>query len=107
MESEEEDIVNIRERLHQEIEATRAAYHRLLDSLPEATLSLPSDNQAWNIRLWDPLLAGNVTVEYLFGYFKRHFDSHAAQVEKVIHSSTLNEQGGAKQNVRKGCYFDK
>jgi hypothetical protein len=165
--------VNTRERLQQEIESTRVAFHRLLDSLPEEALSLPSDNPAWNIRqvlyhiaiiprymivevvmirrqiwlyqllprlipkglfdwlnarltrvgarrksrqdlaeeydrsyraafqaldsvddadfdkslyypLWDPLLAGNVTVEYLFGYIKRHFDSHAAQIEKAI-----------------------
>jgi len=165
--------VNTRERLQQEIESTRAEFHRLLDSLPEEALSLPSDNPAWNIRqvlyhiaiiprymivevvmirrqvwlyqllprlipkglfdwlnarftrlgarrmsrqqladvydqsysaslralasvddadfgkslyypLWDPLLAGDVTVEYLFGYIKRHFDSHAAQIEKAI-----------------------
>ena len=165
--------MNTRERLQQEIESTRAEFHRLLDSIPEAALSLPSDNPAWNIRqvlyhiaiiprdvivevamirrqvwlyqllprlipkslfdwlnahltrlgargmsrqqladvydrsykatlraldsvddadfdkglyypLWDPLLAGNVTVEYLFGYIKRHFDSHAAQVEKAV-----------------------
>jgi hypothetical protein len=165
--------VDTRERLLQEIELTRAAFHRLIDSLPEEALSLPSDNPAWNIRqvlyhiaviprymivevvmirrqvwlyqllprlipkglfdwlnaratrlgargmsrqqlaeaydrsykasvqalesvddadfskslyypLWDPLLAGNVTVEYLFGYIKRHFDSHAAQIEKAV-----------------------
>jgi hypothetical protein len=165
--------MNTRERLQQEIESTRAAYHRLLDSIPEEALSMPSDNPAWNIRqvlyhiaiiprdvivevvmirrqvwlykllprlipkslfdwlnvhvtrlgargksrqdlaeaydrsyraslkaldsvgdadfdkslyypLWDPLLAGDVTVEYLFGYIKRHFDSHAAQIEKAV-----------------------
>lgn len=165
--------MNTRERLLQEIKSTRAEFHRLLDSLPEEALSLPSENPAWNIRqvlyhiaiiprymivevvmirrqvrlyqllprlipkvlfdwlnarltrlgagkksrqdlaeiydrsyraslqalesvkdadfdkslyypLWDPLLAGNVTVEYLFGYIKRHFDSHAAQVERAI-----------------------
>jgi len=42
--------VNTRERLQQEIESTRTAFHRLLDSLPEEALSLPSDNPAWNIR---------------------------------------------------------
>jgi hypothetical protein len=25
-----------------------------------------------------------VTVGYLFGYIKRHFDSHAAQIEKAV-----------------------
>jgi hypothetical protein len=168
-----DEIVSTRERLRQEIESTRAEFHRLLDSLPEEALSLPSENPAWNIRqvlfhiaiiprymivevvmirkqvwlyqllprlipkglfdwlnahltrwgardltrqrlakiydqscraasqaldtvpeddfgkslnypLWDPLLAGNVTVEYLFGYIKRHFDSHAAQIEKAV-----------------------
>ncbi|MEZ4709347.1 MAG: DinB family protein [Caldilineaceae bacterium] len=162
-----------RERLRQEIESTQAAFHRLLDSLPEEALSLPSDNPAWTIRqvlyhiaiiprymivevvmirrqvwlyqllprlipkglfdwlnvritrlgarksrrqlaevydrscraslqaldsvddadfgkslfypLWDPLLAGHVTVEFLFGYIKRHFDSHAAQIESIVH----------------------
>lgn len=29
---------------------------------------------------WDPLLAGNVTLATLFGYIKRHFDSHAADI---------------------------
>ena len=42
--------MDTRERLLQEIESTRAAFHRLLDSLPEEALSLPSDNPAWNIR---------------------------------------------------------
>jgi hypothetical protein len=165
--------LNTRERLQQEIEATRMAYYGLLDSIPEAALSRPSDNPAWNVRqvlyhiaiipryiivdvvairrqvwlymllprliskglfdwlnarmtrlgargmtrqrlaktydescraalralasvpdadfdrhlyypLWDPLLAGEVTLEYLFGYVKRHFDSHAAQIEKAL-----------------------
>ncbi len=165
--------MDTRERLRQEIEATRVAFHQLLDSIPEAALSQPSDNPAWNIRqvlfhiaiiprymivevvmirkqvwlyellprlipkrlfdelnarmtrlgargmtrqrlaeaydqscqaafralntvpeadfdkhlnypLWDPLLYGDVTIEYLFGYIKRHFDSHKAQVVKAL-----------------------
>lgn len=165
--------MSARERLQQEIEATRVAFHHLLDSIPEEAFSSPSDNPAWNIRevlfhiaivprymgvevfmvsrqirpwqllprlipkslfdwlnarmtrlgargmtrrrlaglydrscqaaqqalnsvadtdfsnslnypLWDPLLAGDVTVEYLFGYIKRHFDSHAAQLVKTL-----------------------
>lgn len=160
-------------RLRQEIEATQQAFHHLLDSVPEAAFSLPSDNPAWsvgqvlyhmsiaprmmvldvqmfgrqrwlfrlipilfpkrlfdwlNARLtrfgarklsrqfladqydratlailkvfdsladadftlsvpypdWDPLLTGEVSLEYLFGYIKRHFDSHAVQIEKAI-----------------------
>jgi hypothetical protein len=30
---------------------------------------------------WDPLLAGEVTLAYLFGYIKRHFDSHTADIQ--------------------------
>jgi hypothetical protein len=165
--------VNTRDRLHQEIEATRLAFHGLLDSISEDNYYLPSDNPAWTVgqvlyhmslaprfmildaqmigrqrwiyrliprifpkRLfdwlnahltrfgarklscqllgeeydrghsatlraldslseadfakslpypdWDPLLTGEVTMEYLFGYIKRHFDSHAEQIEKGI-----------------------
>ena len=157
------------EQLRQEIEETRLAFHRLLDSIPGDAFSLPSDNPAWtigqvlyhmsiaprmmvldvkmisnqhwtfrllsrlfprrlfdwlNIHLtrhgsrklsrqflsdeydrahfsilkvfdslseadftrsvvypdWDPLLTGEVSMTYLFGYIKRHFDSHAAQI---------------------------
>ncbi len=170
--------MDTREYLRQEIESTRADFHRLLDSIPEDALSLPSDNPAWNIRqvlyhiamiprymivevvmirrqvwlyqllprlipkgvfdwlnarmtrlgarrlsrqqlaeeydrsykaslraldsvgdadfgkslnypLWDPLLAGDVTLEYMFGYIKRHFDSHAAQIEKAISTNKV------------------
>jgi len=45
-----DEIVKARERLQQEIESTRAAFHGLMDSLSEEALSLPSDNPAWNIR---------------------------------------------------------
>lgn len=162
-----------RQRLREEIEATRQAYHRLLDSIPEQAYALPSANPAWNVgqvlyhmslaprfmvldvqmiggqrwvyrlvpkiisrrlfdwlnaRLtrfgarrisqaflaqeydrahaatlraldaldeadlarslpypdWDPLLTGEVTMEYLFGYIQRHFDSHAGQISIAI-----------------------
>ncbi len=33
---------------------------------------------------WDPLLAGDVTLAYLFGYIKRHFDSHAADIQSSL-----------------------
>lgn len=42
--------MDIRERLRQEIESTRVAFHNLLDSIPEEALSRPSDNPAWNNR---------------------------------------------------------
>jgi hypothetical protein len=162
-----------RERLRAEIEDTRLAYHRLLESVPDETFSRPSTNPAWtigqvlyhmslaprfmvldvqmiggrrwlyrivprifpkrlfdwlNARLtrlgagnpprqflaaeydrasavilkvleslpaedfgkhmpypdWDPLLTGEVSMEYLFGYVKRHFDSHAAQIRRAL-----------------------
>jgi hypothetical protein len=171
--TENGETVNPRERLRQEIEATRLAFHHLLDSIPEEAFSLPSENPAWTVgqvlyhmslaprfmvldvqmisgqqwifrllprlmpkslfdwlneRLtrygarrvshqflseeydrahsavlkvfdslsetdfgkslpypnWDPLLTGEVTMQSLFGYIKRHYDSHAAQINRVI-----------------------
>ncbi|MBN1438757.1 MAG: DinB family protein [Anaerolineales bacterium] len=162
-----------RNRLGREMEDTRLAFHRLLDSIPDQSFSLPSGNPAWtigqvlyhmslaprfmvldvqmiggqrwiyrlvpkliprrlfdwlNARLtrwgagnpsrqflaaeydrahtavttvldslsemdlakrlpypdWDPLLTGEVSMEYLFGYVKRHFDSHAAQIRRAL-----------------------
>lgn len=159
--------------LRQEIEATRLAFHQLLDSIPDKAFFLPSDNPAWtvgqvlyhmsiaprlmvldvqmlggqrriyrwlprlvpkrlfdwlNVHLtrygarklsrqflsdeydratqsilnvfdsladadfnrsmtypdWDPLLTGEVSMDYLFGYIKRHFALHATQLDKVI-----------------------
>lgn len=40
--------MDARERLRQEIEDTRLAFHRQLESLPEEALLLPSSNPAWN-----------------------------------------------------------
>ena len=36
---------------------------------------------------WDPLLTGNVSLIYLFGYIKRHFDSHAADIRTCVTTS--------------------
>lgn len=33
---------------------------------------------------WDPLLAGEVTLERLFHYMKDHFDAHASEIEQLI-----------------------
>ncbi|WP_420643326.1 DinB family protein [Candidatus Leptofilum sp.] len=41
---------------------------------------------------WDPLLAGDVSLDYLFGYIKRHFDSHAAEIQSSL-TLTLSEEG--------------
>jgi hypothetical protein len=181
------DTLNPRERLHQEIEATHRAFHRLLDTIPDEAFPQPSNNPAWtigqvfyhmsiaprfmildvqmisgrrwiyrllpqliskhvfnwlNIRVtrygarnisrqflsdeydrahtavlqvldtlsegdfaksmpypdWDVLISGEVSMETLFGYIMRHFDSHAAQItgtlnrrKEAIHDhSTLN-----------------
>lgn len=35
--------------LRQEIEATRLAFHQLLDSIPDKAFSLPSINPAWTV----------------------------------------------------------
>jgi len=166
-------VKDTRERLRREIEDTRLAFHRLLESVPDKAFSLPSANPAWtvgqvlyhmslaprfmvldvqmiggrrwlyrivprifpkrlfdwlNARLtrlgagkssreflaaeydrasatilkvleslsaeefnkhmpypdWDPLLTGEVSMEYLFGYVKRHFDSHAGQIRQAL-----------------------
>ena len=166
------------EQLRREMEATRLAFHRLLDSIPDEAFSLPSSNPAWtvgqvlyhmsiaprmmvldvkmissqrwffrlipalfprrlfdwlNVRLtrygsrklsrqflsdeydrahnsilkvfdslgeadftrsviypdWDPLLTGEVSMAFLFGYIKRHFDSHAIQVEAALAGRTI------------------
>lgn len=41
---------------------------------------------------WDPLLAGDVTLAYLFGYIKRHFDSHAADIHAALTNKNVEEQ---------------
>ena len=170
------DTLDTRERLRQEIEATRRAFHRLLDTTPDEAFLQPSNNPAWtigqvlyhmsiaprfmildvqmisgrrwiyrllprlvpkrlfnwlNVRMtrygarqlsrqflsdeyarahntviqvletlseddfaksmpypdWDVLISGEVTMEYLFGYIKRHFDSHAAQISDATQGS--------------------
>lgn len=165
--------MNTHYALRKEIEDTGAAFHRLLDSIPDEFFPMPSNNPAWtvgqvlyhmsiaprmmvmdvqmirdqdrfmryiakvfpkrafdwlNVHLtrlgarnpsreflaekydranesilkvfdslsdkdfsksvsypdWDPLLTGEVSMEYLFGYIKRHFDSHAAQIITAV-----------------------
>lgn len=44
---------------------------------------------------WDPLLAGNVTLAYLFGYIKRHFESHAADIAQTIHLENMELEGNS------------
>jgi hypothetical protein len=40
---------------------------------------------------WDPLLAGDVTLAYLFGYIKRHFDSHATDIQSSLKVAQIKE----------------
>jgi hypothetical protein len=65
--------------LSREYERTQTAVLRALDAIPEADFS-----KTMTYPFWDPLLTGEVSVEYLFGYIKRHFDSHAKQIEEVM-----------------------
>lgn len=44
------ETTTTRAELRREIEETREAFHRLLDDVPDARLSEPSDNPAWTIR---------------------------------------------------------
>jgi hypothetical protein len=80
-----------RQRLKEIYERSCLAAQQALETVPESDFS-----KSLSYPLWDPLLAGNVTVEYLFGYVKRHFDSHAAQISKAIalHSRQDKESSG-------------
>ena len=67
-----------RQRLAETYDQSCKAALRALGSVPDADF-----DKHLHYPLWDPLLAGDVTLEYLFGYVKRHFDSHAAQIQKA------------------------
>ena len=41
--------MSTREKLPLEIEATKMAFHKLLDSIPVEAYDLPSDNPAWTV----------------------------------------------------------
>src|SRR5512147_1467523 len=41
--------MSLKEELAQDLESTRLGFHNLLDSVPEALYSHPSDNPAWTI----------------------------------------------------------
>lgn len=40
---------------------------------------------------WDPMLSGHVTLEYLFHYIKRHFESHAVDIRQSL---GIDEESG-------------
>jgi hypothetical protein len=68
-----------REFLAAEYDRAHAAVLQVLDSLSAEDFGkhMPYPD-------WDPLLSGEVSIEYLFGYVKRHFDSHAAQIRQAL-----------------------
>ena len=59
-----------------------------LNSLAEADLQ-----QKVHYPDWDPLLAGEIMLAYLFGYIKRHFDFHAAQIEQAVRQNKITFEG--------------
>ncbi|WP_420631327.1 DinB family protein [Candidatus Leptofilum sp.] len=65
------------------------AHQRILKTLH----SLDETDLQTDVRYpdWDPLLAGDVSVAYLFGYIKRHFDSHAADIQNTLTMTTAKE----------------
>ena len=50
---------------------------------------------------WDPLLAGDVTLAYLFGYIKRHFDSHAADINLQLIPQATTQQASKNHDKNK------
>ncbi len=68
-----------RQFLSDEYDRAHTTILRVLDTLSEADFakSMPYPD-------WDVLLSGEVTMEYLFGYIKRHFDSHKIQIEDAF-----------------------
>jgi hypothetical protein len=68
-----------RQFLAAEYDRADAAILKVLESLPAEDFykHMPYPD-------WDPLLSGEVSMEYLFGYIKRHFDSHAAQIRQAL-----------------------
>lgn len=59
---------------------------KTLRSLDEADLQLSVHYPGW-----DPMLAGEVTLAMLFGYIKRHFDSHAADIQAILTETIASE----------------
>ena len=64
-----------RQFLANEYDKAHTRILQMLDELQEADLQISVQYPDW-----DPLLAGEVTLSYLFGYIKRHFDAHAADL---------------------------
>ena len=56
---------------------------RVLNSLSENDLE-----QGITYPNWDPYLSGEVSLAYLFGYIKRHFETHAEQLQPIVQKSS-------------------
>ncbi len=65
--------------LHHEYNKAHLTVIKALESVSEEEL-----DKSIRYPDWDPLLAGEVTVERLFHYVKIHFDAHAGQIRAVL-----------------------
>lgn len=65
-------------------------FHRLNEADLQKSVRYPN---------WDPLLAGDVTLAFLFGYIKRHFDSHAANIHLPGISSGISQQASKNHDT--------
>ena len=65
--------------LHREYSKAHLTVMNALESVSEEEL-----DKSVRYPDWDPLLAGEVTVERLFHYVKIHFDVHAEQIRAVM-----------------------
>lgn len=74
-----------RQFLSSEYDKSTAATLRVLDATAEEDFA-----KSMHYPDVDPMLSGEVTLEYLFGYVKRHFDSHAAQIQSALQSKQNN-----------------
>lgn len=68
-----------RQFLRHEYDRANDAILQVLDSLSEEDFSRSQPYPDW-----DPLLSGEVSMKYLFGYIKRHFNSHKVQIQSAI-----------------------
>ncbi|MAU00259.1 MAG: hypothetical protein CL608_24225 [Anaerolineaceae bacterium] len=75
-----------RQFLANEYDKAHRRIMQTLNSLDEADLQ-----KSVHYPDWDPLLAGNVTLTYLFGYIKRHFESHAADIQSSLEAVQTKE----------------
>ena len=67
-----------RQFLSDEYDRAHASILKVFDSLPDSEFACRMTYPDW-----DPLLTGEISLAYLFGYIKRHFDSHASQIRSV------------------------